>query len=179
MIDTVILEKIKRFPVYQYHAIPVKKIPYDPAFRALCEENKCGYYNACHMCPPCVGEIADLHREMLGYRHAVVFSTEHILDDSFDLDGMLKARIKHNRLAADLRKEIRETQKECDVLAAGGCGHCAVCALTEGLPCRAPGSAVSSMEAYGIAVNRLAEECEMEYIHPQGHLLYFGLILYS
>ena len=37
--------------------VPVEEISFEPAFRALCEQNACGMYGRSWMCPPEVGEI--------------------------------------------------------------------------------------------------------------------------
>ena len=47
---------IKRH-AHAFAPIETRDIRFDPAFRADCERNACGYYGACWMCPPDVGDI--------------------------------------------------------------------------------------------------------------------------
>nr|WP_305142352.1 DUF2284 domain-containing protein [uncultured Acetatifactor sp.] len=46
-------------------------------------------------------------------------------------------------------------------------------------PCRFPDMAISSLEAHGINVSRLAAECGMKYINGQNTVTYFGAVLCS
>ena len=64
-------------------------------------------------------------------------------------------------------------------LGAGGCNICPVCARVENHPCRFPDMAISSLEAHGINVSRLAAECGMKYINGQNTVTYFGAVLCS
>ena len=87
-----------------YTQIEVKDISFDPAFRAACEQNACGFYGACWMCPPDVGEIASLIARAKSFEHAIVFQTVHEIVDSFDIEGMHRAAKAHNHLISRLRR---------------------------------------------------------------------------
>jgi predicted metal-binding protein len=64
-------------------------------------------------------------------------------------------------------------------LSAGGCGVCKVCAKRTNEPCRFPEKAITSLEAYGINVSRLAAASDMKYINGQNTVTYFGAVLFS
>ena len=79
------------------------EIRFDPAFGAACEQNACGFYGACWMCPPDVGSISDWIAKARSYDHAIVFQTVREIEDSFDIEGMRRAARAHNRLIVRLR----------------------------------------------------------------------------
>ena len=65
---------IKRH-AHAFAPIETRDIRFDPAFRADCERNVCGYYGACWMCPPDVGDIETLIARAKSFEHAIVFQT--------------------------------------------------------------------------------------------------------
>lgn len=127
-----------------------KDIRFDPSFRALCEENSCGYYGACWTCPPDAGTIDALMEKARGYERALVFQTVYPIEDAFDIDNMHEAGRRHNRLARKARRKAERSGLDCLVLGAGACGGCQTCAKREGKPCRHPDRAILSLEACGI-----------------------------
>lgn len=160
--------------------LPVSGIELDAGFRSLCESNACGNYGRCWMCPPDAGDIEELMEEIRTYRHALVYQTIGLLEDSYDIEGMAAAAEKHNRLSQRLRSLFEEDGfTKVLHLGAGGCRLCPVCARVDGLPCRHPKEAISSLETYGINVSKLAAACGMKYINGQNTVTYFGAAFYS
>lgn len=160
--------------------IEAKEISLDRAFRDMCAANVCGMYGKCYMCPPDVGEIGDLMREVGAYRYALVYQTVSELEDSFDYEGMVEAKRRTYPMAQALRApfEIPEIGSVLH-LAAGGCGVCKVCAKRTGEPCRYPERAMPSLEAYGVNVSRLAASAGMKYINGANTVTYFGAVLFT
>ncbi len=162
----------------KYAVIDAADIRFDPAFRKICEGNACGYYGACWTCPPDAGEIGALIERARGYRRALVFQTVHPLEDSFDIEGMHAAGAAHNRFVQAVRRAARAEHPDALVLGAGACGICRRCAKRDGRPCRHPGRAVSSLEAYGIDVSALAKSSGLSYTNGPNTVTYFGAVLY-
>ena len=160
--------------------IHVSQIELDAGFRRLCEQNTCGKYGRCWMCPPDAGDIAELMEEIRTYEYALVYQTIGMLEDSYDIEGMAEAAEKHNSLSQRLKGLfLEESFAKVMHLGAGGCHLCPVCAKVENLPCRHPEDAISSLETYGINVSRLAAACGMKYINGQNTVTYFGAVFYS
>lgn len=161
--------------------IGVAEIELDPAFRGMCESNVCGNFGKCWMCPPDVGTIEELMEQLRGYNYALVYQTIGELADSYDFEGMMEAGWQHNQLTSRL---TRLFQADADAfsavlhLGAGGCRLCPVCAKKDNLPCRHPEEALSSLEAYGVNVSRLAAACEMNYINGKDTVTYFGAVFF-
>ena len=84
---------------YQAAVIPVSRIHFDKSFRSLCESNACGNFGMCWMCPPDVGDIVKLIEEAKTFQSALAYQTVAELADGYDIEGMLEAGNRHNRLA--------------------------------------------------------------------------------
>ena len=59
-----LIQKTLDLGAYKASVIDAKAIVLDRAFRAMCESNACGVYGKCYMCPPDVGDIDELMREV-------------------------------------------------------------------------------------------------------------------
>lgn len=162
------------------NVIETKDIVLDRAFRDMCASNACGMYGKCYMCPPDVGEIEELMREVGAYDCALVYQTVTRLEDSFDFEGMIEAKKWSYPLAQGLREAFAARGLSSALhLGAGGCGVCEVCAKEEGTPCRFPEKAMPSLEAYGVNVSELAKTAGMKYSNGANTVTYFGAVLFT
>ena len=103
-----LLEQVRGLGAYRAELIDVEKIRFDRAFRELCEQNACGNYGQCWMCPPDAGDIDELIAEAGSYRRALVYQTVGKLEDSYDFEGMMEAARVHGELSRRLT-ELFET----------------------------------------------------------------------
>lgn len=159
--------------------IETRRLPFDKQLRAYCAANVCGCYGQNWACPPDVGEPDELIARIVGYRNALVFRAVGRLEDSFDFEGMMAAGRRFEELAQRIRKRIGPRFPDYLLLTAGGCTHCPACSKTEGLPCRFPDRAVSSLEAYCIQVSQLATVCNMPYHSGPHTVTNFGAFLFD
>lgn len=162
-----------------FAVVDTAQIRFDPMFRELCQKNTCGFYGACWTCPPDAGTIEELMEQAKRHTHTLVFQTVHPLEDSFDIEGMHEASVKHNRLVQAVNSAARAEYPGCLVLGAGTCGVCARCTKPDGDPCRFPEKAVVSLEACGIDVAQLAKAAGLKYINGVNTVTYFGAVLYD
>ena len=88
---------------FRAEIISVAEISRDASFRSLCESNVCGNFGMNYMCPPDIGRIEELMKELSAYEKAMVYQTVTSLEDSYDFEGMMAAGDIHNRLAQHLR----------------------------------------------------------------------------
>ena len=156
--------------------IEAKDVCLDASFRDICASNGCGVYGKCWMCPPDVGEIHELMATIRTYTHALVYQTVSPLEDSFDIEGMQAAKKEFSKLVQKVKRAF--CGPDMLHLGAGGCGVCEVCAKRTGEPCRYPELAVSSLEAHGIHVSKLAASAGMKYINGQNTVTYFGAVFF-
>ncbi len=173
-------ETVLSLGAHKAAVIPACKVVTDRAFRAMCEANTCGMYGKCYTCPPDVGEIDALIASLSDYSSVLVYQYVEQLEDSFDVEGMHRARLVMFRLSQELRDRIKTLGLSHVLhLTAGACGVCKACAKQSGLPCRVPDRATSSLEAYGIHVSKLAESAGMRYINGENTVTYFGAVFFS
>lgn len=161
-----------------FATVETGEIRFDPAFRAVCEKNACGFYGACWMCPPDVGRIEELIARAQSYDRALVFQTVHPLEDSFDIEGMRNAARAHNHLIVKLRRKAERAGIDCFLLGAGACGGCKTCAKAKSEPCRHPDRRVVSLEAAGVDVVQLAKLSGLPYLNGKNTVTYFGALLF-
>lgn len=175
-----ITAETQRLGAFRAAVIRVQDIRLDPVFRRMCEDNVCGNFGKCWMCPPDAGEIGDLMDAFRRYDYALVYQSVGQLEDSYDFEGMMSAAEEHSRLIQRVRKAFPQGDfAKILHLGAGGCHVCPVCAKRENLPCRNPDLAISSLETYGVDVSALATACGMRYTNGQNTVTYFGAMLFT
>ncbi len=149
--------------------------------RNMCRQNRCGKYAANWCCPPGVGRLEDLRARVLEYEKGLAVQGVYPLEDAYDYEGMLRAGESFRSLFCDLREKARQISGigQLLFLGAGGCGLCPACAYTEGLPCRTPEKALSSVEAYGVDVYQLLKSCKIPVVNGENTIFYTGLVLFD
>lgn len=157
--------------------IPAEQIVLSGEFRTICESNSCGKYGRCWMCPPHVGDIGALMERVRSFRHGLLYQTISDLEDSFDIEGMLDAGLRHAQLSQRIEKSGAFAGAHLH-LTCGGCRLCARCAKLDDMPCRFPEDALPSMEAYGIDVYNTAKDTPLRYINGANTVTYFGIVLF-
>ncbi|MFI4912788.1 MAG: DUF2284 domain-containing protein [Sedimentisphaeraceae bacterium JB056] len=170
----------KNFGAAASGVIDPKDISFDPGFRLACEQNYCGKYDTNWMCPPGVGELESLKAKIKGYEKGVVFQTVYQMDDSFDIEGMGKAREIHQDVFEKILEYIRSNEEYGEVfpLNVGACSVCKECSYVSKQPCRFPEKAVASVEACGIDVNAMLGLCGIPYNNGTATVSYVGLFLF-
>ena len=162
--------------VYEYAYIPTQEIPFSYEVVKACEKNYCGRYAKTWTCPPGIGSFDTVKQNCLLYKNAIVFTTCHGLEDSFDIDGMNEAREKHEKIT-DKVAELFVGQS-IKVMSAKSCSLCAKCTYPTS-PCRFPEKIRSTVEANGISVVDLAKKCGIKYNNGPNTVTYFSVILYG
>lgn len=147
-------------------------------FRDICKSNSCGMYGRCWMCPPDVGDIDILMAEIRKHQHALLYQSIAGIEDSFDIEGMQEAGIRHAWLSQRIEAFLMPVLGKHLHLSCGGCRLCERCAKLDGLPCRKPEQALASMESYGIDVYNTCKPTALKYINGQNTVTYFGIVLF-
>ena len=142
--------------------------------RDACKSNSCGNYGLCHTCPPNIGDAEECIKMVQSYKIFIAFQHIYELDDSYDYEGMVEGQRKFKIVMSDVADLARQTFNDPLILGAGGCQICERCTAKDGLPCRFPDKALSSLEANCIQVSQFSELCGMKYINGQNTVTYFG-----
>jgi predicted metal-binding protein len=165
--------------VHEGGEIATAELCFSSALVAACETNVCGHYNRSWTCPPVVGTLEEQREKILAYTKAFVFTTKHILEDSFDYEGMTKGRERHTGLTLLLREKLGTFP----VYGAGSCPWCsfldpgASCSFPS--PCPFPEKKLSSIEAAGINVTELSKTAGLRYNNGPNTVTYFSFVLYN
>jgi len=169
------LIKILDESIHEYAEIEVNKINFTEDVVNACKMNYCGKYNTTWTCPPGVGTLKSLKEKFNKYETAFVFTTKHQLEDSFDIEGMDKARIQHEKRDEKIQKEIVDVKYK--ILSASCCDICKKCAYPDN-PCRFPDKAKTTVEACGIDVVNLAKDCNIKYNNGENTVTYFSIVFF-
>ncbi len=161
--------------------VDVKDIIFSEEVRELCEKNYCGKYNTNWMCPPAIGELEELEKRVLEYEKGLVIQTVSKLEDSFDVDGMDRARIEHFAMMNNIYSVLRDKYVYMDMLpmGAGACTICSRCVYMDCEPCPFPNRAYPSIEGYGIDVMSLVQTCNIPYNNGANTVSYIGMFLFK
>lgn len=160
--------------------LPARAIPCDPALRRFCEENLCGQFKRCWMCPTATGSPETLIAKLHSYKDAIVFTEELPCKDFFDKDEVDSLHIIHEKRSQLLWKCVQKlghTKKDALLLTVGGCHLCKECAYITGEECRHPDLACPSMSGYCVKVKELADRLELPYEGEKGGIVFFAIVL--
>jgi predicted metal-binding protein len=159
---------------YEYGVIPTSALHFSRELYQACESNVCGNYNQSWSCPPAIGTLDEQSLKIKAYKQAMVFTTKYDLEDSFDFEGMMKAKDIHDLLTTEMHDQFGGSNP---VYGAGGCRVCKKCAYPE--PCRYPERVYSAIEAAGINVTDLSRAASIKYNNGENTVTYFSMILFN
>ena len=163
---------------FKAERIGIEDVVLNRGFFAMCEENRCGLFDRCYMCPPCIGNIDDLILKVRSYSGGILYQTVLGLDNPTDIEEMLSKTKVHMDISQKIQRMIADAGAEDFLhLSTGGCGLCDICARVTDEPCRYPDKAMSSLEAYGIDVCKTASATSLKYDNGYGTVTFFGIIL--
>lgn len=143
--------------------------------REMCAANTCHAYGSNWSCPPACGTIQQCGEKMKQFTRGVLVQTIGELEDSWDFEGIQDAAEKHGARFREIALRLWKDQVTVLPLTAGACPICEKCAYPE--PCRFPGKAISSMEAYGLLVNQVCTDNGLPYNYGPEHIAYTGCLL--
>ena len=163
--------------IHECAIIPSQDVPFGEQVRKACEANYCGCYGKYWTCPPGVGDWRMLEAKYKSYHFCFVYSTLHMLEDSFDIDGMMQGKLDHNAVDMAGREFFQKKGLSFAQLSTEGCHRCEKCTYPDA-PCRFPDKITLSVEAAGIDVVSLSHHCEMHYINGINTVTYFSAVFF-
>ena len=157
--------------------IPVEQVPVDAKFRAFCQENRCGQYNANYSCPPECGTVEQMHQRILFAEKALVLQTQWDIDGYGDLQGIRRGKDAHNSATLRLAAKLQAMGYETLCVGSSCCSLCETCKCCEGEPCVHPDLRYSCMSAYCVDVAKLAQLCGLAFAWDTKKLYPYGMIV--
>ncbi len=161
--------------VTELRVLDVADIPFSEAVLDACRANRCGRYGTCWTCPP---GTAGMEEKIRQYRTAVVFSCKHVIEDSFDFEGMMEGMARARDTLAEIRAALNRDGIPHMALGCEGCNLCPTCTYPDA-PCRHPDRATPSVEACGIHVVELSRKVGMKYNGGANTVTYFCIVLFE
>ena len=159
--------------------IPTEKITVDAKFRAFCEDNLCGNYNANYACPPDCGSVEEVRQRLMAQDRALVLQTIWDIGSYENKDGILNAKKAHNAAIAQFTEKLRQAGFHGFCLGYGGCPLCSPCKRRENQPCAHPDKKISCLSAYCVDVAKLAEESGLKFAWTPEKLYLFGMFAFK
>ena len=100
--------------------------------------------------------MEECEKRVRKYKLGILVQTVGQLEDSMDGEGMMRIEDMHKASFYALEKDLRKFYPDMLPIGAGCCTKCKVCTYPDA-PCRFPGEAFSSMEAYGMLVMQVCQ----------------------
>lgn len=144
--------------------------------RDMCAANSCGLYDKNWSCPPACGTLEECRQRVAGYQAGILVQTMGEVEDSMDIEAMIKLEQRHKENFMDFRMTLAKSYPRLLSLGAGACTLCKTCTYPDE-PCRFPEKSVSSMEAYGIWVNQICKDNGMLYYYGPNTMSYTSCYL--
>ncbi len=173
-----ILESVATENPLSYGVIETTQIAFSEDVRRYCEANTCNSYGKNWTCPPGVGTVEECKKRTLSFRHMLVFSSYFALEDSFDFEGMMRAREEFKKVCRQIDAAVQNELDRYLILSNEGCDRCVTCTYPDA-PCRMPDKIHPSIEGFGIWVNELAKSAGLAYHHGKDTVTYFGGVLFD
>ncbi len=154
-----------------------KKLDFMPEVRVMCAADKCRNYDKSWSCPPACGTLEEISQRVRSYDSGVLLQTTASLSDSFDYESMIEAQKSHAGSLNVLTEKLRSILPDILALGTGGCRICKECTYPSS-PCRFPDRMMASMEACGLLVSRVCENCGIPYYYGPGTMTYVACVLF-
>ena len=156
---------------------PTLLVP-EERIRSYCIENRCGSYDANHMCPPRVGSLEEVEAALQGFPRGVLLQLSRPMDVANNREGVIRTKLEFHHLILRLERRLKKRgATPLRGLIGGNCELCRICAAIEKKPCRHPEKARTSLEAIGVDVIALLERLGLDgQFHPD-RITWTGCIL--
>jgi predicted metal-binding protein len=147
-----------------------------PEVREMCAADKCRQYGRNWTCPPACGSVEEAAGRAGRYSFGMLVQTTARMEDDFDYETIQEAGTRHKGNFRALVAALRGRYPDMLPMSAGACDVCEVCTYP-GAPCRHPGEAIPSMEAYGLWVSKVCELSGVPYNYGAGTITYTSCYL--
>lgn len=154
----------------------VSRLYFDPAVREMCAADRCRNFGRSWACPPACGTLEEISEKAKQYRRGILLQSTGQMEDDFDLDTMEETEKLQKKRFFDFVRCIREHYPDCLPMASGGCRLCESCTYPDS-PCRHPGLAIPSMEAYGLMVSQVCKDSGVGYYYGPRTITYTACVL--
>ena len=147
--------------------------------RAFCSSNKCGSYNLNHMCPPRIGSIEKIRKELGQFSRGLLLQYTKSVDVKGDREGVDRIKVDFHHKILQIEGFLRgEGIKEMWGMSGGSCGLCTICEAALDKPCPYPDKARTSLEAIAIDVLDLRRRFGLDDKFHDDRVTWTGCVLF-
>jgi len=146
--------------------------------RDMCAADRCRHYGKSWTCPPACPSLEDNRALLEKYKTGILVQTTGTPEDDFDFEGMVEIGRVQGRRFQEMYRALREEFPGMLALGAGACGLCEKCTYPDA-PCRCPGDALTSMEAFGLVVSDTCRANGLTYNYGPGTMTFTGCYLFA
>ncbi len=143
--------------------------------RAMCAADTCRAYGKNWTCPPHCGTLEQCQQHMRRFSRGVLVQTVGTMEKTVDTRAYRETEKRHLHQFYALAEAVRAQHPDALCLGSGGCRICPTCAYPD--PCRFPGKACASMEAYGLFVTDVCRDNGLDYHYGDKTITYTACIL--
>ena len=144
--------------------------------RDMCAADRCRHYGKSWTCPPACPSLEENKALLAKYKSGILVQTTGTPEDEFDIEGMYEIGRAHGRRFHEFHRALCGEIPGLLALGAGACELCESCTYPDA-PCRRPGDAVTSMEAFGLVVSDACTANGMKYNYGPGTMTFTGCFL--
>ncbi|WP_026894036.1 DUF2284 domain-containing protein [Clostridiisalibacter paucivorans] len=162
----------KIVPIY------TKELIFDTKVREYCIENKCGKYGQNFMCPPIVGRVEDMKKEILTHKEGLLIFYEVYAQDVKKEHFIKKSAIEFHKVMLKLEKIANLVGNTITrAYIAGNCRLCFPCKIKIGYEhCPYPEKSRTSMEAAGINVIETCSNLGIDVKFGNNKVIWIGFL---
>ena len=171
------LTELARQAGFSAAVISADRVPVDGKFRAFCEENRCGQYNANYACPPDCGTPDEMRARLDSAKEALVLQSLWEIP-GYGTPEVLSSKAEHGTAVRRFRDTLRKEGYDVFAVGYGPCPICKPCKRKSGEPCPLPDQRVSCMSAYCVDAAALAARCALPFEWNPQRLYLFGMIMF-
>ena len=175
---TELVDRALAFGFSHAGAMDAKKLVVRQEVRDMCSVDKCRQYNQSWMCPPACGSIAENQEKLSRYQVGIIVQTTGEMEDDFDIEVIEEAGGTQKKRFEAFSKILRAEFPDMLPLTSGACTLCEKCSYPDA-PCRHPGEATPSMEAFGLVVSDVCTANGVPYYYGKHTITYTGCYLFT
>lgn len=146
--------------------------------REYCYQNICGNYEKHYMCPPYIGTIDEIKKQLNHFDKAILlrYSAKYKKDEYRKI--IFKSKMDFHMKVLKLEKLFHKMDIDSWGLIGGSCSLCIECKATANKPCKHPKKARPSFESLGIDVQKLLDNFGLDNKFYPEKIVWAGCVLF-
>lgn len=172
-----ILAIVENLGFSHYGILNTDDLKFLPEVRDMCASGRCNMYGHRWTCPPACGTLEEITEKAKEFSYGIVLQMTGQMEDDFDVETIMDTEQSLKKQFAKMTDLLMEKEIEHLPMSAGTCTICKECTYPDA-PCRFPGKATPSMEAYGLVVSDCCLAAGLQYYYGPQTMTFSACILF-